>query len=115
MRIQVTTMRINGQPLPHDPTQQAPTFGELTTESEFGSGLATQVTVARLRARGTADSDELLSPLVDAKLTDLSEDTFALTGSRSEGPRGSLRRGTAGYAYGNPWFWTAFRCERSVR
>jgi hypothetical protein len=86
MRVQVTTMRINGQPLPtNDPELQATRSGELTIESELVGELETQVTVARLRTHGMAKSDELLAPLVDAKLTELSEDTFALTGVEVRG------------------------------
>ncbi|CAB3807023.1 hypothetical protein [Pararobbsia alpina] len=86
MRVKVTTMRLNGQPLSDgNSDQQTTTSGELTIESELGGELATHVTVARLRAHGTTTPGELLAPLMDAKLTELSDDTFALTGVEVRG------------------------------
>ncbi|CAB3797140.1 hypothetical protein [Pararobbsia alpina] len=101
MRVQVTTMRLNGQPLTDDNSdQQTTTSGELTIDSELVGELAAQVTVARLKADGTTQSDELLTPLVDAKLTELSDDTFALTGIEV---RGVARFAQAWYCKVHVW------------
>ncbi|CAB3805844.1 hypothetical protein [Pararobbsia alpina] len=101
MRVQVTTMRLNGQPLSaRNSDQQTAISGELTIEAELVGELATQVTVARLRPGGTTKSDELLAPLVDAKLTELSDDSFALTGVEV---RGAARFAQAWYCKVHVW------------
>jgi hypothetical protein len=98
MRVQVTTMRLNGRFLSEtDSQQQNTTSGELTVESELVAELEAQVTVARLR---TADSGELLPPLVDARVTELSDDTFALTGVEV---RGAVRFAQAWYCKVHAW------------
>jgi hypothetical protein len=101
MRVQVTTMRHNGRLLSEsDAGRQNTASGELTIESELVSELAAQVTVARLRTDGKVASGELLSPLVDAKLTELSDDTFALTGVEV---RGASRFAQAWYCKVHVW------------
>jgi hypothetical protein len=94
-------MRLNGQPLSDgNSDQQTTTSGELTIESELVGELAAQVTVARLRADGATKSDNLLTPLMDAKLTELSDDTFALTGVEV---RGAARFAQAWYCKVHVW------------
>jgi hypothetical protein len=86
MRVDVVTMRLNGNVVSEsDSERRAATSGELTIESERLGPLGARVTVARLRSDGTTQAGELLPPLVDAKLTELADDTFALTGVEVRG------------------------------
>jgi hypothetical protein len=99
MRVHVTTLRVNGQPVSSDDADRPTTLGELTIESESDSALGTPVTVARLRGQ-SVDPKELLAPLIDAKLTELSDDTFALTGVEV---RGASRFAQAWYCKVDLW------------
>ena len=85
MRVQVMTMRLNGVLLSDTDSQRNVTLGELTVESEQVAELQAQVAVARLRTGGTKEPGDLLPPLVDAKVTELSDETFALTGVEVRG------------------------------
>jgi hypothetical protein len=78
-------MRLNGRLLSEVDSQQHFTLGELTVESERVAELGAQVVVARLKAGGATESADLLPPLVDAKVTELSDETFALTGVEVRG------------------------------
>jgi hypothetical protein len=85
MRVQVTPMRLNGRLLTEIDSRRNVTLGELTVESELVAELGAQVAVARLKAGGTTKPEDLLPPLVDAKVTELSDETFALTGVEVRG------------------------------
>jgi hypothetical protein len=101
MRVDVITMRLNGDVvLESDSERRAPTSGELTIEPEHVGGPGAQVTVARLRTDGTTRAHELLPPLVEAKFTELEDDTFALTGVEV---RGASRLAQAWYCKIDLW------------
>ncbi|CAB3802927.1 hypothetical protein [Pararobbsia alpina] len=87
MRVDVITMRLSGGAVPKtDAGPRATTAGELAIDTEEIAGLGAQVTVARLRTDGTTQACELLPALMDAKLTELADDTFVLTGVELQGP-----------------------------
>jgi hypothetical protein len=85
MRVRVVTMRLNGRLVSETDSRQHFAVGELTVESELVAELGAQVAVARLKVGGTTGLGELLPALVDAKVTELSDETFALTGVEVRG------------------------------
>ncbi|CAM2159360.1 conserved protein of unknown function (plasmid) [Pararobbsia alpina] len=85
MRVEVTTSRTSPWPSSSKESQGAyVVLGVLSVETEAVSELNAEVPVARLRGDAEADG-ELLPPLVDAKITELSDSRFALTGMEIRG------------------------------